>query len=698
MFDKQLRFIISAVDKATWPIRWVGKSLQWLNNWLKSMKPAFDAIATYGAVAFWAVSTWLVYAVNEAWKLESAMKWLESIVNWVGENFGNAQTFLTSFTADWLVPMNNAATALKNLLASWFSLDEATVLMDRFKDSASFGRQASLSLWDAVQSATEGIKNQNSILVDNAWVTKNISIMQEEYAKSIWKTVTQLTDAESREAVYQWILKETTFQVWDAAKASEWYQWQIAKLNSLKVKLAQTIGTMLLPIVWDLTKELNDNLQKIIEDKQAMDNIKVTINWLVSILKFLRNWLVKVTEWWWMIFDIIVPVAFQIVEAIKSISKAVVEAWRSIVSFISNAKQRWSNMIDMFVEWIKAKIQSVRDAANSVATTISNFLWFHSPTKEWPASDSDKWMPNFINMLTVWLNDWALKVAIASHKISKAIKDWLGQEISSEKLKEIFSSIQNEAKTAFDALWSNIENQKGKIQSLKDSILWIKQSLEEVTSSISQNRASWQWDIASRAVEIQKKLNQQNPDWTYAISLEERQKLYERLALAKSMVSDEQIRQAEALLSRNETQVIIDRMLARENELKDKKRILIEELNAKKEQLVQENNIYAELVNQKKLLDTEYFNFFWSKIAIQQKSIQDTIRMIQTLRSLSWWSTVVQESQISSSKQPTTSWWSNININLWWVTVNNEADENRLVQKIKEAFIRDTQLYNYWVS
>ena len=698
MFDKQLRFIISAVDKATWPIRWVGKSLQWLNNWLKSMKPAFENMATYGAVAFWAVSTWLVYAVNEAWKLESAMKWLESIVNWVGENFGNAQTFLTSFTADWLVPMNNAATALKNLLASWFSLDEATVLMDRFKDSASFGRQASLSLWDAVQSATEGIKNQNSILVDNAWVTKNISIMQEEYAKSIWKTVTQLTDAESREAVYQWILKETTFQVWDAAKASEWYQWQIAKLNSLKVKLAQTIGTMLLPIVWDLTKELNDNLQKIIEDKQAMDNIKVTINWLVSILKFLRNWLVKVTEWWWMIFDIIVPVAFQIVEAIKSISKAVVEAWRSIVSFISNAKQRWSNMIDMFVEWIKAKIQSVRDAANSVATTISNFLWFHSPTKEWPASDSDKWMPNFINMLTVWLNDWALKVAIASHKISKAIKDWLGQEISSEKLKEIFSSIQNEAKTAFDALWSNIENQKGKIQSLKDSILWIKQSLEEVTSSISQNRASWQWDIASRAVEIQKKLNQQNPDWTYAISLEERQKLNEELALAKSMVSDEQIRQAEALLSRNETQVIIDRMLARENELKDKKRILIEELNAKKEQLVQENNIYAELVNQKKLLDTEYFNFFWSKIAIQQKSIQDTIRMIQTLRSLSWWSTVVQESQISSSKQPTTSWWSNININLWWVTVNNEADENRLVQKIKEAFIRDTQLYNYWVS
>jgi len=224
-FDKQLKFIISAVDKATWPIKWIGKSFSWLKQGIKDMRPAIESMATYWTIALWALSTWIIYAVNEAWKLESAMKGLESIVTWVGENFGNAQSFLTSFTADWLVPMNNAATALKNLLASWFSLDEATVLMDRFKDSASFGRQASLSLWDAVQSATEGIKNQNSILVDNAWVTKNISIMQEEYANSIWKTVTQLTEAESREAVYQWILKETTFQVWDAAKASQWYQW-----------------------------------------------------------------------------------------------------------------------------------------------------------------------------------------------------------------------------------------------------------------------------------------------------------------------------------------------------------------------------------------------------------------------------------------------------------------------------------------
>jgi hypothetical protein len=44
-------------------------------------------------------------------------------------------------------------------------------------------------------------------------------------------------------------------------------------------------------------------------------------------------------------------------------------------------------------------------------------------------------------------------------------------------------------------------------------------------------------------------------------------------------------------------------------------------------------------------------------------------------------------------------WWNmNININMWWVSVNNSADENRLVDKIKKAFINDAKLYNLWIN
>jgi hypothetical protein len=35
---------------------------------------------------------------------------------------------------------------------------------------------------------------------------------------------------------------------------------------------------------------------------------------------------------------------------------------------------------------------------------------------------------------------------------------------------------------------------------------------------------------------------------------------------------------------------------------------------------------------------------------------------------------------------------------MWGVSVSNEADENRLVEKIKKAFIQEAKLYNLWIS
>jgi hypothetical protein len=35
---------------------------------------------------------------------------------------------------------------------------------------------------------------------------------------------------------------------------------------------------------------------------------------------------------------------------------------------------------------------------------------------------------------------------------------------------------------------------------------------------------------------------------------------------------------------------------------------------------------------------------------------------------------------------------------MWGVTVSNEADENRLVEKIKKALTNEAKLYNIWIS
>lgn len=53
-----------------------------------------------------------------------------------------------------------------------------------------------------------------------------------------------------------------------------------------------------------------------------------------------------------------------------------------------------------------------------------------------------------------------------------------------------------------------------------------------------------------------------------------------------------------------------------------------------------------------------------------------------------WWN-IVPNNQL---------WWQTVNINLWWVVVNDQADENRLVQKISDALKRQNQLYSLGIN
>lgn len=172
----------------------------------------------------------------------AAMVGLRSIVENTGGSFGSAQKAIEEFVQDGLVPIADASTALKNLLARGFGMEEAIDIMNRFKDSAAFGRQSSLELGEAVRTATEGIKNENSILVDNAGVTKNVSVMWKEYADSIGVGVQSLTLAQKREAEYQGIMRETQHQVGDALKLSQEFAGSQAALTAQTTQLKVALG------------------------------------------------------------------------------------------------------------------------------------------------------------------------------------------------------------------------------------------------------------------------------------------------------------------------------------------------------------------------------------------------------------------------------------------------------------------------
>lgn len=208
---------------------------------------SYDALAIAAGAAFYKIVGAIKSSVDAYNQYNNSMIGLRSIVQGTGNDFQKAQQFINSYTNDGLIPAANAATALKNLLSRGYTETQAEQVMSRLKDSAAFGRQASLDLGQAVQSATEGLKNENSILVDNAGVTKNVSQMWKEYAATLGKGADSLTTNEKIAAEYAGIMKETQHQVGDAAKYSETFAGAQSKAAAETLKLKQAFGEALVP-------------------------------------------------------------------------------------------------------------------------------------------------------------------------------------------------------------------------------------------------------------------------------------------------------------------------------------------------------------------------------------------------------------------------------------------------------------------
>ena len=113
-----------------------------------------------------AIANFAKEAVNAASSLNDAWMGLESIVAGQGKSFNKAKSFINDYISDGLVPLENAVTSYKNLAARGYSSDQIEQTMTALKDAAAFGRQSSYSLGEAVATATEGLKNENSILVN----------------------------------------------------------------------------------------------------------------------------------------------------------------------------------------------------------------------------------------------------------------------------------------------------------------------------------------------------------------------------------------------------------------------------------------------------------------------------------------------------------------------------------------------------
>lgn len=248
-------------------VQQIGQSMKNLSLLMKAAGAVI--FATFAKV----VTNALSGSIQAAEDLQNAMTGLQSILDGQGKSFKSAQKFIDEYTKDGLIPANNAITAYKNLALRGYNTEQIKQVMNALKDSATYGRQSSYTLGQAVQSASEGLKNENSILVDNAGVTKNVAKMWQDYARSIGKTSTQLTQQEKIQAEVNGILEESKFQTGDAAGYANTYSGQIARLKQQLLTFRQTMGTAFMTLAQLILPTISKIIDVLIKMAKVFTNV-----------------------------------------------------------------------------------------------------------------------------------------------------------------------------------------------------------------------------------------------------------------------------------------------------------------------------------------------------------------------------------------------------------------------------------------
>lgn len=251
------------------------KGIKAISGQLGGLGNTLKNIAGMLAVAFSAkkITEFAAESSQAAMQLSDALTGLKSILDGQGRSFSEAEAFIEEYTQDGLIPAANAITAYKNLASRGYDDSQIKQVMTALKDASAYGRQSSMTMGEAVESATEGLKNENSILVDNAGVTKNVAKMWDEYAASIGTTANNLTQEQKIQAEVNGILEESKYQAGDAATVAGTLSGQLQQLSFRLNDLKVAVGNAINPIIQTFLPIINSAITTVTEFANAVASV-----------------------------------------------------------------------------------------------------------------------------------------------------------------------------------------------------------------------------------------------------------------------------------------------------------------------------------------------------------------------------------------------------------------------------------------
>jgi TP901 family phage tail tape measure protein len=233
------------------------------------------------------------------------------------------------------------------------------------------------NLWNGIKETAITVWTAVSDFFTNTWnAIKNIAV-------TVWNAIKTFLST-----IWNGI-KTVAMTIWNAIKA-----FFSTLFNGIKI-VATTVWNAIktfLSTVWNGIKTVASSI---------WNGIKNTISSLftsakTSVVNTANDLKTSISNIWNNIWSTIKGMA-------SKIWNAVVEPFNiakgKVLNIVGDAWNWGKNLINNIIGGIKSMIGKVADVAKDVANTISRFLGFHSPAKEGPGAEADKWMPNLMQML-----------------------------------------------------------------------------------------------------------------------------------------------------------------------------------------------------------------------------------------------------------------------------------------------------------
>ncbi len=311
MANDKLQVQIDAVDKATETLKKVQRELENLQDKTeKASKKTENAVSSNASLTksfitanlattaivrtFGFLKSQFEQSVEVANRYERTLTGLSVVSEAFGIAQQDAQRAAQQFSADGLVPLTNSAEGFKNLMASGFSLQQTIHLMDTFKNAAVYNRQGTLSMGEAVERTTQGIKFLNSQLTDSSGLGKNLDVVFKQHGMNMANVGDLTQNAAARQAIYNDFMAQGAKFMGNSELASQSAEAAQARFN-MQIEQAQMLfGQALTPAVQFAIQGFSQFAQGMDgEASPALQNLAKGLVWFVGGVKVFANAIIQ---------------------------------------------------------------------------------------------------------------------------------------------------------------------------------------------------------------------------------------------------------------------------------------------------------------------------------------------------------------------------------------------------------------------